>query len=143
MDVLGLLRSKNRCLSKFLDASKTFLSEAQSLGALPDLSQFELKRESILKAIFLFDRKLSEAVTCLSAEEKTPALIESVRNALDEKDALLHQIMTTDDRVLRLVEEEKVRITKEITSSQKSRNTIQKFKSAWVAEAGEEIDQNL
>lgn len=143
MDVLSLLRSKNRCLLRFLEASKTFISEASSQGGLPSLQEFELQRESILKAIALFDRKTTEAVAHISAEDRTPQLSKAVGDLLQIKDEILAEIMVVDQQVLKLVEEEKNRVAREIAANQKSRNLVQKFKSTWVTEAGEEIDKSL
>jgi hypothetical protein len=143
MDVLGLLRSKNRCLLRFLEASKSFLVEAQSQGTLPSLSEFETQREAILKAIGLFDRKISDAIPHISKADRTPELIQAVEKALTRKDEIMKDIIIADEKVLRLVEEEKNRITKELVTSQKSRQVLQKFKSSWVNESGEEIDQSL
>jgi hypothetical protein len=142
-EVLGLLRSKNRCLAKFLEASKMFLLENDTLGALPSLDAFELKREAILKAIFLYERKINETTQTLQAKDKTPEFVSLVEAALITRDKILAEISVTDNRVLNLVEQEKMRIAKELTSSQKSRELMLKFKSSWVNESGEEIDQNL
>jgi hypothetical protein len=141
--VLGLLRSKNRCLVKFLEASKAFLLSNDTLGVLPSLDEFELKREAILKAVFLYERKINEAAETLPSGAKTPEFIAAVEATLAAKDKILAEISVTDNRVLNLVEQEKMRIAKELTSSQKSRELVQKFKSSWVAESGDEIDQNL
>ena len=51
--------------------------------------------------------------------------------------------MVIDQQVLKLVEEEKNRVARELASTNKNRNLVQKFKSTWVAEAGEEIDKTL
>jgi hypothetical protein len=136
-EVLGLLRSKNRCLVKFLETSKAFLLSHDTLGTLPSLDEFELKREAILKAVFLYERKINEAAETLHSSAKTPEFIAAV------EDKILAEISVTDNRVLNLVEQEKMRIAKELTSSQKSRELVQKFKSSWVTESGDEIDQNL
>jgi hypothetical protein len=143
MDVLSLLRSKNRCLSRFLEASKNFLTEAQTQGVLPSLPDFELQRESILKAISLYDRKVTEAIPHISATDRTPELSKAVEQSLQEKDAILAEIVIADQQVLKLVEAEKNRVGRELAATNKSRNLAQKFKSSWVAEAGEEIDKTL
>jgi len=143
MDVLSLLRSKNRCLLRFLEASKNFLTEAQTLGVLPSLPDFELQRESILKAISLYDRKVTEAIPHISAADRTPELSKAVEQSLQEKDAILAEIVIADQQVLKLVEAEKNRVGRELAATNKSRNLNQKFKSSWVAEAGEEIDKTL
>jgi hypothetical protein len=142
-DVLGLLRSKNRCLARFLEASQAFLLANETLGSLPSLDDFEIKREAILKAILLYERKINEVAATLPAGVKTAMFIAQVEEALAAKDKILAEISVTDNRVLNLVEQEKMRVAKELTSSQKSRELMQKFKSSWVNESGEEIDKSL
>src|SRR4051812_2223891 len=56
-----LLRGKNSCLRKFRDLSRAFAGRAGH-GDLTGLAEFELRRESILKAIALFDRKIDFVV---------------------------------------------------------------------------------
>jgi hypothetical protein len=143
MDVLSLLRSKNRCLLRFLEASKSFLAEAETQSDLPSLPDFEQQRESILKAIALYDRKITDAIPHISAADRTRELSKAVEDSLQIKDDLIAEIMRVDQRVLKRVEDEKIRVARELSSTQKNKNLVQKFKSTWVAEAGEEIDKTL
>ena len=83
MDVLSLLRSKNRCLEKFLEASTDFLTQARSTDSLPDLPAFEARRDAILKAIDLYDRKVNEAVAMLPQGPKARTLPEGLAAAVE------------------------------------------------------------
>ncbi len=143
MDVLSLLRSKNRCLEKFLQASSEFLTQARSSGALPGLPSFEARRDAILNAVDLYDRKVNEAVAELPSGSRPKALVDAVETSLKEKDTLVHRILVVDEQILQLVEEEKTKILKEMASNQKRAALAQKFKSGWIPEAGEEIDKKL
>jgi hypothetical protein len=143
MDVLSLLRSKNRCLEKFLEASSGFLAQARSSGRLPDLPSFEARREAILRAIDLYDRKVSEAVALLPPGPRPQELVKAVEASLKEKDVVVHRILAVDEQILLLVEEEKNKVLKEMASNQKRTTLTQKFKSTWLPEAGEEIDKKL
>jgi hypothetical protein len=143
MDVLSLLRSKNRCLEKFLEASTEFLADAERSDALPDLPSFELRRDAILKAIELYDRKINEAVSLLPPGQKPLPLVEAVKVALDSKEALIRRILLVDERILERVEAEKTKVLKEIVSTHKQANLVQKFKSTWMPDSGEEIDKKL
>lgn len=143
MDVLSLLRSKNRCLEKFLQASSEFLTLARSSGTLPELPSFEARRDAILKAIDLYDRKVNEAVAGLPRGPRPKELVAAVEISLKEKDTLVHRILAVDEQILQLVEEEKTKVLKEMASNQKRAALTQKFKSSWIPEAGEEIDKKL
>jgi len=143
MDVLSLLRSKNRCLERFLQVSTEYLTEAARSEQLPDLTIFEAKREAILKAIALYDRKLSEAVTSLPPGPRPRSLVQAVEDSLKEKDLIVHRILLIDDQILARVDAEKTKLLKEMTSNQKKTQAVQKFKSSWISESGEEIDEKL
>jgi hypothetical protein len=130
----------------FLQASTEFLAQAKRTDELPDLPAFEARRDAILKAIELYDRKVSEAVALLApspSEAKPAALIQAVEAALKEKDILVHRILVIDDQILDRVEAEKTKVLKNLVQTQKSAQIAQKFKSTWVSESGEEIDEKL
>jgi hypothetical protein len=143
MDVLSLLRSKNRCLEKFLEASTDFLAEALRSEQLPDLPKFESHRDAILKAVALYDRKINEAVSDLKPGGFPRILVQAVEASLKERETLVHRILLIDDQILERVESEKTKILKEIAANQRQAQAAQKFKSAWISESGEEIDERL
>jgi len=148
MDVLSLLRSKNRCLRKFLQASTEFLASAEESETLPDVVEFGTRRDAILKAIDLYDRKISEAVALLPearspGQELPKELIDGIQAALDDKKALVHQILQVDDKILALIDAEKNRVLKDMASTQKQDEITRKFKSTWVHQSGEGVDEKL
>ena len=143
MDVLSLLRSKNRCLEKFLQTSTDFLTKARRSGELHELVSFETQRDAILKAIDLYDRKVNEAVALLPPGKRPQALVAAVESSLNEKDLLVRRILLVDDQILQLIDAEKTRILKEMAANHKQTATVQKFKSTWIPESGEEIDKKL
>jgi hypothetical protein len=143
MDVIGLLRSKNRCLQRFLEASEAFLAVTET-GDFAGLSTFHERRESILKAIGLYDRKITEAVRTLDEiRVKDPVLVETVRGALDAKTALIHKILSIDDKIVANIEQEKARVSRELSTTARTRETVGKFRSTRAHEAGEELDKKL
>ncbi len=142
MDVLSLLESKNRCLQRFLDLSVSFLRMAEQ-GDITQLETFHERRETAIRTLDLYDRKISELVASLPTEGRTPQLVRQVELALAEKDSIVRQILITDEKVIRRIEEEKIKILQELTASEKSRATISKFKSTWVAQSGEGLDEKL
>lgn len=142
MDVLKLLRSKNRCLERFLEVTESFWGKAQN-GDLQGLDRFQLDRDAALKAIDLFDRKIAEAASLLSKDALTFELKQAVEKCLAEREILIHQILETDLKIIGKIEEAKSAALKDLRSSAKSREILKKFKSTWIAEAGEEIDEKL
>jgi GTP1/Obg family GTP-binding protein len=142
MEVLALIQSKTRCLKKFLKISESFLGEAQS-GDFSRLTEFHEKRDKMLRAFELYDRKISQIVTSLPQSERTPKLIESVKSALVDRDQLLIEVLKVDAKIIEQIEEAKKKILKELAASRKSKQIVQKFKSGWIGESGEELDQKL
>lgn len=142
MDVLTLLRSKNKCLQKFLELSLEFYHQSHSNEA-PDLSVFEKKRDSILKAIDLFERKSAQAAANLDFSRKTPELIAAVRVIVAEGERLIHEISKADEKIFIKIDELRNQLVQDLASSRKSKSILSKFKSGMAAQSGEELDQTL
>jgi hypothetical protein len=142
MDVLSLLKSKNRCLRRFLALSEDFSAVAAG-GDLAGLAAFQQGRESLLRAIGLFDRKLAEAAADAARSPVTPELREGILALFAEREGIVQKILTADERVLALIEAEKTRIRGELSGSRKQQEKMKRFKSAWVPPSGEELDTSL
>jgi len=140
MDVNGLLQNKKRCLRRFLEVSERFLAEAEQ-GSLSGLGQFDRERESVLKTLALIDRQMTEAVRALPLASRTPALSKTVQSSLDEEAFLVESISKVDNRIVGCIESEKQRLLRELATSRKSQEIAGRFKSTWIAEAGEGLDQ--
>jgi hypothetical protein len=145
MDVLKLLHSKNRCLERFLELSLGFLksTDQQDFVLSDELVSFQSRRDATLKAMDLYDRKLTEAIGQLPPQQRTPALVQSVKAELTRKETLVLQILDIDLKIMGHIESEKNRILKDMASTRKSKDMLSKFKSTWVAELGEELDTKL
>ncbi len=142
MDVLKLLQSKNRCLQKFLKCSEDFLAFSES-GDLTYIHKFQKQRNSIVKALLLYDIKISEIVKTLSENQKTTSLIDSIKKILIDKEDLVQTILITDQRIIVQIEKEKSRLLKELSTSDKSSQQVKKFRSKWISESGEKLDGKL
>jgi len=142
MEVLKLLQSKNRCLSRFLDGSRSFLLLAEK-GDFSGLQLFQTQREATLKALELYDNKVSDLIENLPSADKTPALIEAVRKAEEQKTELIQSILLTDKKIISKIEEEKDRLQKQLSVTDKNAQLVKKFKSRWISESGEQLDENL
>jgi hypothetical protein len=141
MDVVALLRSKNKCLERFLSVSAEFLSQVDN-GDISGLKRLEERREACLKAVDLYDRKVAHAVSLLPSGHN-PDLADQVRQAMERRHALVDKIVRTDARIVAKIEEIRGRILDELIQARKSKNLLTKFKSAWVTESGEGIDTKL
>ena len=142
MDVLKLLRTKNRCLERFLDISARFEAEVEA-GDFSRLERFHQEREAILKGFALYDRKLSECISQLTSADRTPELVSKIEEALQRKQDLVHRILSIDEKLSRKIVEERARLQKEMAQNQKSVSMIKKFKSGWISESVDELDEKL
>jgi hypothetical protein len=142
MELVKLLHSKNNCLVNFLNDSKKFLLRAQEAD-FSGLQSFHDRREATLKAIGLFDRKIADTIGYLSTVDKSPLLIETIRRMQDAQDQTIQTILATDQVIIGLIEEEKKQLQKELASTDKSSQLVQKFKSTWINESGEKLDEKL
>lgn len=142
MDVIRLLNSKNRCLERFLTVSDEFLTLVEA-GDFSKVEQFHKQRDRILRGFDLYDRKLSECIEKLPKLERTSELSRKAEQALAIKDALVRKIAAIDAQIIEKIEQEKTRLTKEMSASQRTNAAMKKFKSNWVQESGEELDETL
>lgn len=142
MMVLKLLYSKNRLLRLFLSESETFLRELD-LGDFSNIPRFESQREHVLKCLEICDKKLTTTIYNLPLSDRTQLFIEQVKKTQTEYDHLVASIFITDQKIMTNLHEEKQRLQKELQASDKSTETIKKFKSTWVSELGENLDGKL
>jgi hypothetical protein len=143
MDVLGLLRSKNRCLERYLQISEQTLSDHLSRGDFTKLPDLEGERDSILKAIALYDRKLNQAVGELDRNIDTQTLAPLIENELHRKDALVKKIVDVDLQILSRIETERSRLSRDIGATLRAKENLSKFRSEWIPESGDELDSKL
>jgi vacuolar-type H+-ATPase subunit I/STV1 len=144
MDVIKVLQSKNRCLQKLVDLSDVLLAnEGQTEHFHDELDNFIRKRDSILKALELYDNKVTEVIRSLSLAERTPDLISRVQSVLNEKDRLIQTIILRDNELTLRIEARKKKLQEDLLSSRRSHELAGKFKSTWVSEPGEGFDTTL
>jgi hypothetical protein len=147
MDVLTLLRSKNRYLLRFEQASLRFLAETENepehVQFLSIVTRLETTRTRILKALDLFNRKLTASIESIPAAAKDEAFIEAARRETDESDRLVTALMELDGRISARIQACQDRIKLELAASEKSKSIINKFKSSWANGSGEGLDSKV
>lgn len=154
MEVLSFLRSRNRCLERYLSASQTFLNSAER-GDFSGLESVQAYRDSVLRAIDLFNRKISASLNITAKGSSlhiclptlSAALPDNIKEeiswALSTREVLIHKILATDTKILLKLDEEKARIQRELGTTRKGGEIVRKFKSEWVGESGEGLDRKL
>jgi len=150
MDVLTLLRSKNRYLRRFEQASLRFLDETRDdlphADFVARLNRLETSRDRILKALGLFNRKLTESIESLPSSSRAmhdEAFIAQARQETDESDRLVERLAELDAGISLRIRSCQDRLALELAASEKSKRIINQFKSSWASGAGEELDRTL
>lgn len=134
--LLSLLRSRNRCLERFLKVSQEYLSLSDDEKVL-QIEALEAGRASALKAIMLFDSKIDLAISALTPEERTESLVENVRHLLREREVVFAHVQKCDSEINETIERLGRAIEREILSLKKSKEVIGKFKSGSSTPGGE------
>lgn len=142
MILLSLLRSKKRCIENFLEVSKEFSMNFDQ-DDVDGVIQFQQRRDTILKAIDLYDRKISEEVGSLSQDDKTDEFIEKVRMTSEAIDEVIAKVRIENELIVGLVEQQKEHILTEMRKSQTDRERIGRFKSGGQSRSGRELDEKL
>jgi hypothetical protein len=141
--VVRLLRSRNRCLERFLALCEAYLAALDGGGGLEGLAELQRERESLLRAADLFDRKVSELVPEVAPGGLSAAEREAARAELERKDELVRRILDADLRLISRIEAEKNELLRGIAGARKGAEAISRYKSEWIPEAGEELDAKL
>lgn len=142
MEVIALLKSRNRCLQRFLDITREFLASADR-GDFGGLERFLASRDRILKALDLYDHKITRIINALNDREKRRSLAAAVQPLVEAREQLIRDIFLVDREISARIDSEKLRVAGEMGATRRSRQNMNKFKSGWVAEAGEGIDTKL
>ncbi len=142
MSLIRLIKTKNRCFDRFLEEAQRFIDLAGQ-GDFSGIDRLQQRRDLILRAISLCDRKINEEVVNLAPSERTEALLTSIRELLKLQDQKFSEITQADARISRFLEQEQNRLSAEVSQSKQSMSHMKKFKSTWVAQAGGELDEKL
>lgn len=140
MELLSLIRSKNRCLERFLQLSVDFLSEAET-GIYDGIVEFQTKRESILRTMDLYNRKVSEFLEAYPDSIRNRATSEEIRVLTYRSDEIVAEIADVDRRIILSLEVERDRTATEIHENKKIKDTVGRFKSGGMGAQGEELDE--
>lgn len=143
MNVISLFRSRNECLRRFRDLSILFSQNSDTSSLVDRVELLEQEREQLLRAALLFERKISDEIVRLGRDAFSVESINEMREFERNRQSLLAEIIRADQSVESMIERFCADIEKDLSSSRKNQESLQKFKSYWVAPTGEEIDRSL
>lgn len=147
-EIIRLFQAKNRGLQRLLELGTKFLARwdaaeqtAESRGEA--LTRFQARRDSAFRALEHCDRRIGAALAALPNEARTPKMLEESRRALAAKDRLLQALIARDQEIMTRLESEKGRVLEELVDARRGQSLVSKFKSTWVPDSGEGLDQKL
>ena len=143
MNVISLFRSRNECLRRFRDLSILFSQNSDTSSLVDRVELLEQEREQLLRAALLFERKISDEIVRLGRDAFSVESINEMREFERNWQSRLAEIIRADQSVESMIERFCADIEKDLSSSRKNQESLQKFKSYWVAPTGEEIDRSL
>ncbi len=144
MALLALLRSKNRCLEKFLLISAEFVSAHPTGVAEPEaIVQIQQERDRLLEVMSLYDRHITQEVAKLDSADRNAELKSGVETELKLREELVASILRADVALMSLIENSKNRLLREMAGEQKSKDTLSRFKSQRGGNSGSGIDERL
>lgn len=139
---MRLLQSKNRCLGRFLNLSQDFLARTAGEG-YAGLERFHRTRDRMVRALELFDRKVAESIALIPTLAEREALADRIKPVLAERETIVREILAVDEQIILGIERERARIADELGVSRKGKDALGKYRSQWMPESGEGIDQKL
>lgn len=147
-EILSLIRSKNRCLERLMEATRELLTvPTESLTEGPadraPLDIYDRERASVIRALELYDRKLNEIIARLPADARTPAFLEEAKAEIHRNEQLIVSVFNADDIVFRKIADAQARLTGQLATNRRSRDTLAKFKSTWMQDGGDGVDTTL
>lgn len=140
-----LFASKNKTLQHFLQISLDFLKNLEE-EHWEKTDIFMARRQNLLQAMGVFDRKIEEKLAQMSDDEKNDALRQAAQRHVSEKDDLVYKIRDLDAKILKFIDDERLRVRQEMVRSRKQQEILGKFKSSSSRrgqQSGESIDRKL
>jgi hypothetical protein len=135
LESIELLKAQNRCLEKFMKfSSKEDLPEE-------DLMKKMIQRRSeALRAYELFGQKLLKTLQEIEPTQKTPQFIQTMKSHFALQMDLVQTLLRINEEMMEKIQFEISRLSQEILISEKAQQRVQKFKSQWIIQSGEQLD---
>ncbi len=141
MVAMKAMESKRKCLERFRDLSLQ-CTKRLAMGDFAGLKEFLEERDSILKAIDLYDRKLQTAMQSVADSAQQMELNVRTKDTHQAVIQLVEEIRGIDGVLLEKIEAEGKRVEEEVTKASRAKEALGKFRSG-TDERGEELDQKV
>ncbi|MBU6376186.1 MAG: hypothetical protein KGQ59_09340 [Bdellovibrionales bacterium] len=141
-DVHALLQGKTRCLAQIVDLSRNFLSSVEATPAVNfDLiTNFDQKRSDLFQVLELIDTKIISLINGVPPFFNTHP---GVKTILVEHQQLALMIEAIDVKISQFLETSRLNLAREMNDQARLKDRLSKFKSQWIPDQGEGLDQTL
>lgn len=149
MDVISLFSGQNRCIERLVRLTREFVELLKSDPTDPfsEIDPLYKKREYVIQAFGLFEKKITQWFDEIPTFEERKRIANTLKPVLtpilEQRKQILRELTFLDQKIFDKIQEEKSKICDEMGSIRKMKQTVSKFKSIWVSEAGEGIDTTL
>ncbi len=141
MEILNLLKTKNRCFQKLLDLSEEFLAKLNS-GDLAILGIYEEDWVRTFKILGFCDKQLEKYIKTYPKIDNSN-LIDELTSVEALNQAAVPLIIRNNQKIISRIEMELDTIKKDLLASDKNQQLFRKFKSSWISESGEKLDGTI
>ncbi len=147
-EIIEILQSKNRCLERLLEATRSFLAApvetliTENAHAPTPLTVYEEARSSLIRMLELQDREIADGISKLTLKEKTESFLAAVRSELQQHERLIVSVFNADEVVFAKIRQAQSQISRLVQENRKNRDVLARFKSAQ-GQTGEGMDKTL
>ena len=141
-DVQALLKGKTRCLAQIIEISRTFLDSAESspTSIIELTTDFDRNRSDAFQVLELIDQKIQAILPATTELSKYPSPAQSEILEHRQLGLVLREI---DTKIFQILEGARQGLAREVSEQSRLKDKLSKFKSQWIPDQGEGLDQTL
>ncbi|NBU19875.1 hypothetical protein EBS43_00460, partial [bacterium] len=132
----------NECLEKMIQLSQTFLNQAQK-NNFKGVDQFDESREVNFKFLVQCNQSLDALTQALIPVQLPQETQNRLRDLALDYHSLARTLSLIDEKIEIHIESHQSLIRKELTVLEKQSLHVKKFKSTWLPESGERLDDQI
>jgi|GEM_PF-892389 hypothetical protein len=142
MKLIETLSIMNECLEKMIQLSQTFLNQAQK-NNFKGVDQFDESREVNFKFLVQCNQSLDALTQALIPVQLPQETQNRLRDLALDYHSLARTLSLIDEKIEIHIESHQSLIRKELTVLEKQSLHVKKFKSTWLPESGERLDDQI
>lgn len=142
MKLIETLSIMNECLEKMIQLSQTFLNQAQK-NNFKAVDQFDESREVNFKFLVQCNQSLDALTQALNPVQLPQETQNRLRDLALDYHSLARTLSLIDEKIEIHIESHQSLIRKELTVLEKQSLHVKKFKSTWLPESGERLDDQI